>query len=402
MRNLLRVVLPAIFICAASGSVSAEKQYGPGASDTHITLGQTMPYSGPASAYGTIGKTELAYFKMLNERGGINGRKINLISLDDGYSPAKAVEQVRRLVEEEQVLALFQTLGTASNSAIHKYVNARKVPHIFVSSGAAKWNDPKNFPWTIGYNLNYQMEARIVARHLLKARPNAKVAVLYQNDDLGKDYFKGFKDALGEKAKTMIVAEATYEVTDPTVDSQIIQLKSSGADTFYNITIPKFAAQGIRKAYDIDWKPLHLLAGVSALRTLVLEPAGLEKSKGIVSVSYLKTLDEPGVETDPAAREYFDFMKKYAPDAKAADVANIYAYNAAILMARVLEQCGDELTPENVMKQAANLREVKLPLSRDGITINTSADDYSVYSQGQLIQFDGERWVSIGEVLGAK
>jgi branched-chain amino acid transport system substrate-binding protein len=392
--------------CAAalmlSGGAQAQKKYGPGVTDTEIKLGQTMPYSGPASAYATIGRTELAYFKMLNDKGGINGRKINLLSLDDGYSPPKAVEQVRKLVEQEQVLALFQTLGTASNSAIHKYVNAKQVPHLFVSSGAAKWNDPANFPWTVGYNLNYQFEAKIIARHLLQTKPDAKVAVLYQNDDLGKDYLKGFKEGLGDKAARMIVKEASYEVSDPTVDSQMIQLQASGADTFYNLSTPKFAAQAIRKAYDSQWRPLHFLAGVASLRAHVLEPAGLNKSAGIISVGYIKTVDEPGSEQDPAVREYLAFMQRYYPEGKPLDIANAYAYNAAALMAEVLRRCGDELTRENVLKQAANLNDLELPLSRPGIKINTSANDYSVYSQGQLMRFDGEHWKGMGAVMGGK
>jgi branched-chain amino acid transport system substrate-binding protein len=396
------VSLCALSALALGGVAHAQKKYGPGVTDTEIKLGQTMPYSGPASAYGTIGKTEVAYFKMINDKGGINGRKVNLLSLDDGYSPPKAVEQVRKLVEQEQVLALFQTLGTASNSAIHKYVNNKKVPHLFVSTGAAKWNDPKNYPWTVGYNLNYQFEAKIVARHLLKTKPGAKVAVLYQNDDLGKDYLQGFKDGLGDRAAKMIVAEASYEVTDPTIDSQMIQLQASGADTFYNITTPKFAAQAIRKAYDSQWRPLHFLASVASLRSLVLEPAGLNKSKDIFSVRYLKTVDEPGSDTDPAVREYLDFMKQYHPDAKALDLANVYAYNAAVLMTLVLQRCGDDLTRENLLKQATSLKDLDLPLSPPGVKINTSADDYSVYSQGQLIRFDGDHWRGVGEVLGGR
>jgi ABC-type branched-subunit amino acid transport system substrate-binding protein len=377
----------------------AEKKYGPGASDTEIKIGQTMPYSGPASAYGTIGKAEAAYFQLINDEGGINGRKLKLISLDDGYSPPKAVEQVRRLVEQDEVLLLFQNLGTPSNSAIHKYVNAKKVPHLFLATGATKWGDPKDYPWTIGFNPSYQIEARIYAKYVLQNRPNAKIGILYQND-YGKDYLKGFKDGLGDKASKLIVSEVSYEVTDPTVDSQIVTLKGSGADTFVNITTPKFAAQAIRKAYDIDWKPLQLLNNVSASVGSVLTPAGLDKSVGLITTAYIKDPTDPQWKNDAGMKNWYTFMKKYYPDGNVADGSNAYGYTAAQLLVQVLKQCGDDLTRENVMKQAASLKDVALPLFLPGIKVNTSPTDYFTFQQLRLAKFDGKEWVLFGDLIG--
>ena len=379
----------------------AEKKYGPGASDTEIKIGQTMPYSGPASAYGTIGKAEAAYFQMINDEGGINGRKLKLISLDDGYSPPKAVEQVRRLVEQDEVLLLFQNLGTPSNSAIHKYVNAKKVPHLFLATGATKWGDPKDYPWTIGFNPSYQIEARIYAKYVLQNKPNAKIGILYQNDDYGKDYLKGFKDGLGDKAAKLIVSEVSYEVTDPTVDSQIVTLKGSGADTFVNITTPKFAAQAIRKAYDIDWKPLQLLNNVSASVGSVLTPAGLDKSVGLITTAYIKDPTDPQWKDDAGMKNWYAFMNKYYPDGNVADGSNAYGYTAAQLLVQVLKQCGDDLTRENVMKQAASLKDVALPLFLPGIKVNTSPTDYFTFQQLRLAKFDGKEWVLFGDLIGA-
>jgi ABC-type branched-subunit amino acid transport system substrate-binding protein len=365
-----------------------------------IKLGQTMPYSGPASAYGTIGKAQQAYFKMINEQGGIGGRMINLISVDDGYSPPKAVEQVRKLVEQEEVLALFQTLGTPSNSAIHKYVNAKKVPHLFVATGATKWNDPKAFPWTFGLNLSYQTEGEIYARYLLKEKPGAKIAILYQNDDYGKDVLAGVKHVLkGDKAK-MIVAEQTYEVADPTVDSQILSLKASGADTFINITTPKFAAQSVRKVADIGWKPLHFLNNVGASVGSVLTPAGLDKSVGLVTVQYYKDANDPQWKDDPAMLAWRGFMGKYYRDGNVADASNIYAVLAADLMVQVLKQCGNDFSRENIRKQAANVKDFKSGLLLPGIAFNTSPTDHAPVEQAQLARFDGKQWVRFGEVLG--
>jgi branched-chain amino acid transport system substrate-binding protein len=370
------------------------------AAPKEIKLGQTMPYSGPASAYGTIGKLHQAYFKKINDEGGINGRKINLISVDDGYSPPKAVEQVRKLVEQDDVLALFQTLGTPSNSAIHKYVNAKKVPHLFLATGATKWNDPKNYPWTMGFNLSYQTEGEIYARYLLKNKPNAKIAILYQNDDYGKDVLKGVKNVLTGPNAKMIVAEATYEVTDPTVDSQILTLKASGADTFINITTPKFAAQAIRKVFDSGWKPLHLLNNVGASVGSVLAPAGLDKSVDLVTVQYYKDATDPQWKDDPAMLEWRAFMGKYYRDGNVEDASNIYAYITAQTMVQVLKQCGNDLSRANIMKQAQSLKNFKQSLLLPGITMNTGPNDHAPIEQAQLSRFNGKQWVLFGEVLG--
>jgi branched-chain amino acid transport system substrate-binding protein len=396
----------ATMIAAASlalpmGSVWAQKKYGPGASDTEIKLGQTMPYSGPASAYGTIGKLHSAYFKMVNEAGGINGRKVNLISLDDGYSPPKTVEQVRRLVEQDEVLALFQTLGTPSNSAIHKYVNAKKVPHLLLATGATKWADPKNFPWTIGFNLSYQTEGQIFARYLLKNKPAAKIAILFQNDDYGKDLLKGFKDGLGAAGQKLIVSEASYEVTDPTVDSQILTLQASGADTFVDITTPKFSAQAIRKAWDSGWKPLHILNNVGASVGSVLTPAGLDKSVGLLTLQYYKDPNDVQWKDDPAMLEWRAFMGRHYREGDPKDASNLYAYLTAQAMVQILKQCGNDLTRENLMKQAANLKNLKLPLMLPGISINTGPDDFFLIEQGQMARFTGTQWQLFGELIGA-
>jgi len=365
-----------------------------------IKLGQTMPYSGPASAYGTIGKLHQAYFKKLNAEGGINGRMINLISMDDGYSPPKAVEAVRKMVEQDEVHALFQTLGTPSNSAIHKYVNAKKVPHLFVATGATKWNDPKNFPYTFGFNLSYQTEGEIYARYILKNKPNAKIAILYQNDDYGKDVLAGVERILaGDKAK-MIVARATYEVSDPTVDSQILTLKASGADTFINITTPKFAAQAVRKVYDSGWKVLHLLNNVSASVGSVLTPAGLDKSVDVITVQYYKDASDPQWKDDPAMLEWRGFMGKHYTDGNVADASNIYAYITAQLMVQVLKQCGSDLSRENIKKQAESIKNFRSNLLLPGIAMSTSATDHAPIKQAQLSKFNGKQWVLFGEVLG--
>ncbi len=374
-------------------------KYGPGASATEIKLGQTMPYSGPASAYGTIGKLHQAYFKMINEAGGINGRKINLISLDDGYSPPKAVEQVRRLVEQDEVLALFQTLGTPSNSAIHKYVNGKKVPHLLLATGATKWGDPKNYPWTMGFNPSYAAEGAIYARYLLKTKPNAKIGILYQNDDYGKDLLKGVEDTLSGPNAKMIVSKVSYEVTDPTVDSQILTLQGSGADTFINITTPKFAAQAVRKAWDSGWKPLHIVNNVGASVGSVLVPAGLDKSVGLLTMQYYKDPNDPQWKDDPAMLEWRGFMGRYYKEGDPKDASNLYAYITAQLMVQILKQCGNDLSRENVMKQAANLKNIKLPLLLPGMSINTSPGDYFPIEQGQLARFTGTLWQGFGELI---
>ncbi len=392
----------ALGLATLAAPAAAQKKYDPGASDTEIKIGQTMPYSGPASAYGTIGKIEAAYFKMLNEQGGINKRKINFISLDDGYSPPKTVEMVRRLVEQDEVLFLMGTLGTPSNTAIHKYMNGKKVPHLFLATGASKWNDPKNFPWTMGFNVNYQSEGKLYALDILRTRPNAKIAVLYQNDDYGKDYLKGFKEGLGDKGKTMIVAEQTYEVTDPTIDSQIVSLKGSGADTFFNITTPKFGAQAIRKVAEVGWKPVHYLNQVSASVGSVLKPAGLENALGLISMQYTKDPTDPTWANDPAMKEYFAFLKKYAPDVGVDDGNGTYGYAVAQLMEQVLKQAGDNLTRENVMKQAASLKSFQVPMAIPGILATTGPDDFAPFQTMQLVKFDGKTWVPYGKPIDVK
>src|SRR6185312_6893371 len=333
----------------------AQKKYGPGVSDTTITIGQTMPYSGPASSYGTIGRADAAYIAMINDHGGVNGRKINLISLDDGYSPPKTVEQMRKLVEEDNILLDFNSLGTPTNTAIHKYLNHNKVPQLFVATGATKWGDPKHFPWTMGWQPTYQTEGHIFAKYLLQHKPDAKIGILYQDDDYGKDYVKGFKDGLGAKASQMIVKELSYETTEPTIDSQIISLQASGADVFFDVAIPKFAAQAISKAYDIGWKPLHFLNSVSSSVAATLKPAGLDKSVGIVTAEYLKDPTDPQWQNDPARKQWAEWMKKYYPDGDTADAFNVYGYSVTATLIQVLKQCGDDLTRENVMKQAAHL-----------------------------------------------
>jgi branched-chain amino acid transport system substrate-binding protein len=373
----------------------------PGVTATEIKIGNTNPYSGPASAYGTIGKAIGAYFKMVNEQGGINGRKINYITYDDGYSPPKTVEMVRRLVEQDQVAAVFQPLGTPPNSAIHKYMNQQKVPQLFVATGATKWNDAKNFPWTIGFQPNYQTEGRIYAAYVQKNVPDAKVGILYQNDDYGKDYLKGFEDGLGEAAKKLIVLKQSYEVTDPTIDSQIVNLKNSGANVFFNITIPKFAVQAIKKSHDIGWKPLHLLNNVSSSLGSVLKPAGLEASRGLITALYMKEITDPQWKNDKGFLDWVAWMKKYYPEGALDDQFNAYGYTAAQILAHTLKQCGNDLSRENIMRQAGNLKNVELPLLLPGIKINTSPTDFAPIEQEQLAKFDGERWVLFGDLIDA-
>jgi branched-chain amino acid transport system substrate-binding protein len=383
---------------ALATPAAAEKKYAPGVSDSEIKIGQTMPYSGPASSYGTIGKAEAAYFKMINEQGGVNGRKINLISLDDGYSPPKTVEQIRRLVEQEQVAFTFNTLGTPTNTAIQKYMNDRKVPHLFVATGATKWGDPEHFPWTMGWQPSYQIEGHIFAKYILDHAPNAKVAVLYQNDDYGKDYVKGLKDGLGDKATKLIVTEVTYETSDPTIDSQIVSLQSSGADLFYDVTIPKFAAQAIRKTYDIGWKPLHVLNSVAASVSATLEPAGIEKSIGIVSTFYIKDPTDPQWQNDKGYQDWVAWMKKYYPDGDLAELFNVYGYSVAMTLVQALKQCGDDLSRENIMKQAANLN-MELPMLLPGIKVSTGPKQFFPIREMQLAKFNGKIWERFGDVV---
>jgi branched-chain amino acid transport system substrate-binding protein len=397
-RGFLLTLLLAFGLAATPAPAVAQT---PGVTKTEIKLGNTNPYSGPASAYGTIGKALGAYFKKVNDEGGINGRKINYVTYDDGYSPPKTVEMVRKLVEQDQVALLFQTLGTPTNSAIHKYMNQQKVPHLFVATGATKWNDPKNFPWTMGWQPNYQTEGRIYATYILKNLPDAKIGILYQNDDYGKDYRKGLLDGLGDAAKKMVVLEQTYEVTDPTIDSQIVNLKNSGANIFYNVTIPKFAVQAIKKAHDIGWKPTHFLNNVSSSLGTVLKPAGLDASKGLITALYQKEITDPQWKNDKGYLEWVAWMKKYYPDGALDDQANAYGYLVAQTLVHVLKQCGSDLSSANIMKQAANIKDLSLPLLLPGIKINTSATDYAPIEQEQLAKFDGERWVLFGELYDA-
>src|ERR1700712_1648591 len=384
---------------ATCGSALAQKKYDTGASDTEIKIGNIMPYSGPASAYGVIGKTQAAYFNKINAEGGINGRKINFVSYDDGYSPPKAVEQARKLVESDEVLLIFNSLGTPSNSAIQKYMNAKKVPQLFVATGATKWNDPKEFPWTMGWQPNYQSETQIYAKYILKHRPDAKIAVLYQNDDYGKDYLKGFKDGLGAKAASMIVMEESYEVSEPTIDSHIVKLKSTGADVFMNITTPKFAAQAIKKNAEIAWKPMHFLNNVSASIGSVIRPAGPENAQGIISSAYLKDPTDPQWKNDAGMKAWNEFLDKYYPEANRADTSVMYAYTVAQGLVHVLKACGDNLTRENIMKQAASIKDLELGGLLPGIKVNTSATDFAPLSQLQLEVFKGEGWDLFGEIL---
>src|SRR5213596_604210 len=398
-----RKLLIAVLAVGLAGLIPAlaAAQTVVGVTATEIKIGNTNTYSGPASAYGTIGKVIGAYFKKVNDEGGVNGRKINYISYDDAYSPPKTVEMVRKLVEQDQVAALFQTLGTPPNSAIHKYMNQQKVPHLFVATGATKWNDPKNFPWTIGWQPNYQTEGRIYAQYVMNNVPNPKIGILYQNDDYGKDYVKGLKDGLGDAARKLVVMEQSYEVTDPTIDSQIVNLKNSGANVFYNVTIPKFAVQAIKKAHDIGWKPLHLLNNVSASVDVVLKPAGLEASKDLITALYLKDPTDPQWRNDAGMKDWLVFMQKYYPDGNTKDAFNVYAYTVAQGLVHVLKQCGKDLSRENIMRQAASIKDLALPLLLPGIKVNTSPTDFYPIEQEQLAKFDGERWVLFGEVYDA-
>ena len=382
-----------------SSAALAQKKYDPGATDKEIKLGNINPYSGPASAYGAIGKSIGAYFDKVNAEGGVNGRMIKFISLDDGYNPAKTVEQARKLVEEEEVLLIFQSLGTPPNSAIHKYMNTKKVPHLFVATGATKWGDPKNFPWTMGWQPNYQSESKIYVAHILEHKPNAKIAILYQNDDYGKDYLKGFEDGLGDKAKTMIVSKISYEVTDPTVDSQMVSLKASGADTFFNITTPKFAAQAIKKAAELGWKPAHYLNSVSSAVGSVLVPAGIEASIGIITAGYIKDPTDPQFQKGKEWDDWLAWMKKYNSTGDLKDVNAVYGYTVAQGLVQVLKQAGDNLTRENIMKQAASL-DIALPMLLPGVNLKTGPDDFYPIEREQLMKFDGKTWQLFGKVYG--
>ena len=388
-------------LATASAYAAEQAKYDTGATDTEIKIGNIMPYSGPASSYSVIGKTEQAYFNEVNAEGGINSRKINFISYDDGYSPPKTVEQARKLVESDEVLLIFNSLGTPPNSAIHKYMNQKKVPQLFVATGATKWNDPREFPWTMGFQPNYQSEAQIYAKYILKNMPNAKIAVLYQNDDYGKDYLKGLKDGLGAKAASMIVAEESYETTEPTIDSHILTLKASGANVFFDVTIPKFAAQAIRKSAEIGWKPVHFLNNVSASIGAVIKPAGFDASQGIISSAWFKDPTDPQWKGDPDIKAWNALLDKHYPDANRTDANVMYGYIVSQAMAQVLKQCGNDLTRANVIKQAANLHDFTVKGLLPGVKINTSPSDFAPISQLQLMRFKGDTWERFGDVISS-
>src|SRR5436190_2881156 len=390
-----------IAFVTTSGSALAQKKYDTGATDSEIKIGNIMPYSGPASAYGVIGKTEEAYFKKINAEGGINGRKISFISYDDGYSPPKAVEQARKLVESDEVLLVFNPLGTPSNSAIQKYLNSKKVPQLFVATGATKWNDSKNFPWTMGWQPSYQSEARIYAKYLIKEKPDAKIAIMFQNDDFGKDYLKGLKEGLGAKA-SMVIAEESYEPTEPTIDNHIVKLKATGADVFISITTPKFAAQAIKKLAEIEWKPLHILSNVSASVGSVIKPAGFENAQGILSAAYAKDGADSQWDNDPGMKKFFAFLEKYYPEANKLDGSVVNGYGVAQTMVKVLEMCGDNLTRENVVKQAACLKEVGRDTLLPCGTRRPSPTDFAPIEQLQMMRFKGEKWELFGDIISGE
>ena len=387
-------------VCVATAA-SAQKKYDPGATDTEIKLGNIMPSSGPASAYGVIGKIEAAYFNMINAHGGIKGRKVIFISYDDSYSPPKAVEQARKLVEADEVLLVFNPLGTPSNSAIQKYMNAKKVPQIFVSSGAAKWNDPKNFPWTIGWQPSYQVEARIYAKYILQNYPGKTIGILYQNDDFGKDYVIGMHEGLGDQAGKLIVVESSYETTSPTVDSQVVQIKGANPDIFINVSTPKFAAQAIKKIGELNWHPIQFLTNVSASVGSVMKPAGFESGQGILSAAYLKDPQDPTWKNDAAMNEWRAFMTKWYPEGDQSDASTTFGYGVAKGMEQVLRQCGDDLTRENIMKQAANLN-FEIGVYLPGTKIKTSPTDFAPLEQLQMMRFKGESWELFGPVMSGE
>ncbi|WP_322515162.1 ABC transporter substrate-binding protein [Rhodopseudomonas palustris] len=402
MKKLIAAACAAACIVASPFARAETKTYGPGVTDTEVKIGQTMPYSGPASSFAAIGRAMTAYFEKLNAEGGVNGRKINLISLDDGYSPSKAVEQTRRLVESDEVLAIVGTFGSPTNFAIQKYLNVKKVPGLFLGTGANRVSEPKTYPWSMGWQPNNHAKGVIYAKYLLAERPNAKVAVLYQNDDFGRDYAKGFRDGLGDKADAMIVKELSYEITEPTVDSQILLLKSTGADVFLNISTPKFSAQAIKKMTETKWEALHMLSDAAGSISSTLVPAGLENSKGVITVAFRKDPNDPAWADDPGMKQYLAFMKQYMPNSDPSETYYVFGYATAQTFEHVLKACGDDLSRENLMKQAANIKDLELPILLPGIKLNTSPTHFTPMSQEQLMQFDGTRWKPIGVVIDAE
>src|SRR5580698_3573704 len=400
--SLVSVTAASALLVLTTQGALAQKKYDTGASDTEIKIGNVEAYSGPASAYGIIGKTEDAYFKMVNENGGINGRKINFVSYDDGYSPPKTVEQIRKLIESDEVFLVFNALGTPTQTAVQKYHNAKKVPQLFLATGASKWNDPKDFPWTMGVQPSYRVEARIFAKYNLKTKPGAKVAVFYQNDDFGKDYVAGLKDVFGDKASGLIVAEETYETSEPSIDSHIVKLKGTGADVLVNISTPKFAAQTIKKMAELDWKPMHLMTDVSISIGAVMKPAGFEASEGILSAGYVKDASDPQWANDEGMKKFMAFIDKYMPGANIADANLVYGYAAAQTMVQVLKQAGDDLTRENVMKQAASLKDFAPDTAVPGIVVNTSATDFAPIEQLKMMRFKNGQWELFGDIISAE
>jgi branched-chain amino acid transport system substrate-binding protein len=400
--HLISFAAAAVLVGLTAQEASAQKKYDTGASDTEIKIGNVEAYSGPASAYGVIGKTEDAYFKMINDQGGVNGRKINFVTYDDGYSPPKTVEQVRKLIESDEVFLVFNALGTPTQTAVQKYQNSKKVPQLFVATGASKWNDPKDFPWTMGFQPSYRVEARIFAKYILKTKPNAKVAVFYANDDFGKDYVTGLKEVFGDKSSSILVAEESYETTEPSIDSHIVKLKGTGADVFVNISTPKFAAQAIKKMAELDWKPMHLMTDVSISIGAVMKPAGLEASEGILSAGYLKDASDPQWASDEGMKKFMAFAGKYMAGADVSDANLVYGYAAAQAMVQVLKQAGDNLTRENVMKQAASLKDFAPDTLIPGIKVNTSATDFAPIEQLKMMQFKNGKWDLFGDIISAE
>ena len=400
--SLVSIAVATALAALTSHGALAQKKYDTGASDTEIKIGNIEAYSGPASAYGMIGKTEEAYFRMINDQGGINGRKINFISYDDGYSPPKTVEQTRKLIESDEVFLIFNALGMPTQSAVQKYQNTKKVPQLFVATGASKWNDPKEFPWTMGFQPSYRVEARIFAKYILKTKPDAKIAVFYQNDDFGKDYVAGLKDVFGDKASKLIIAEESYETSEPSIDSHIVKLKGTGADVFVNISTPKFAAQTIKKMAELEWRPMHLMTDVSISIGAVMKPAGLEASEGVLSAGYLKDASDPQWKNDEGMKKFMAFADKYMPGSNISDANMVYGYAAAQTMVQVLKQAGDNLTRENVMKQAASLKDFAADTLVPGITINTSATDFAPVEQLKMMQFKNGQWELFGDIISAE
>ena len=400
--RLISVAAASALVALSTQGALAQKKYDTGASDSEIKIGNVEAYSGPASAYGIIGKTEDAYFKMINDAGGINGRKIEFISYDDGYSPPKTVEQIRKLIESDEVFLVFNALGTPTQTAVQKYQNTKKVPQLFVATGASKWNDPKDFPWTMGFQPSYRVEARIFAKYILKSKPDAKVAVFYQNDDFGKDYVAGLKEVFGDKTSSILIAEESYETTEPSIDSHIVKLKGTGADVLVNISTPKFAAQAIKKMAELEWKPIHLMTDVSISIGAVMKPAGLEASEGVLSAGYLKDASDPQWKDDEGMKKFMAFIDKYMPGSNISDTNLVYGYAAAQTMVQVLKQSGDDLTRENVMKQAASLKDFAPDTLIPGIKVNTSAADFAPIEQLKMMQFKGGKWDLFGDIISAE